>query len=51
MDPQRSALVILPPLCEGCIVEDPVARACEQAIFGGQNALSVVARIGQAPGL
>jgi hypothetical protein len=50
MDPEDARLVTLPPLCEGRVVKDPVARARKERVFAGEDAPTVVARVGEAPG-
>lgn len=50
MDPEDARLVILPPLCERRVVEDPVARARKERVFAREDARTVVARVGEAPG-
>ena len=50
MDQEDARLIILPPLCERRVVEDPVARARKKIVFAGEDALTVVARVGEAPG-
>jgi hypothetical protein len=50
MDPEDARLVILPPLYERRVVEDPVARARKEWVFASEDARTVIARVGEAPG-